>query len=138
MRRRTIWHNCQPIDLHKLARDYFLHAKRIELQTLARELGISRATAYRWAGSADQLVGNVLAGLVDDTFSQLVKRNDTNGGQRALDVLTRGMYHANNFSTTAAFFDQAPGTGITYRCLQRRPGTGKDYYQSRNPAGSGS
>ena len=57
---RKTWHSCQPVDLHRLARRYFMHAQRIELQKLARELGISRATAYRWAGSADQLVGEVL------------------------------------------------------------------------------
>ncbi len=35
-----------------------LNLSRIELQKLALELGISRATAYRWAGTTEQLVGN--------------------------------------------------------------------------------
>ena len=74
------------MDLHSLARQWFVGAKRIELQKLAVELGISRATAYRWAGSAEQLVGNVLASLVDETYKQIAQRASGAGSERALMV----------------------------------------------------
>jgi len=93
MRRRT-WHTCQPIDLHSLARQWFIGAKRIELQKLARELGISRATAYRWAGSAEQLVGHVIASLVDDSFQQILQGTTSTGSERVLEVLERFMSNA--------------------------------------------
>jgi len=110
---RRSWHSCQPIDLHRMARKYFMHAKRIELQKLARELGISRATAYRWAGSADQLAGDVLASLTNDTFKQLAQASKSKKGrQRVLDVLNKGMHYAHNFSALRRFLKRNPETGL--------------------------
>ena len=111
MRRRT-WHTCQPIDLHSLARQWFIGAKRIELQKLARELGISRATAYRWAGSAEQLVGHVLASLVDDTFQQILRRTTSTGSQRVLEVLERGMDNARRFRPLRQFLAKDAQLGL--------------------------
>ena len=112
MVRRT-WHSCQPVDLHRLARRYFMHAQRIELQKLARELGISRATAYRWAGSADQLVGEVLASLTNDTFKRLAKSSEgRNGSDRVLYVLNEGMRVAHEFSGLRRFLRRNPETGL--------------------------
>jgi len=102
MRRRT-WHTCQPVDLHSLARQWFIGAKRIELQKLARELGISRATAYRWAGSAEQLVGDVLASIVDDTFRRILQRSTSTGSERVLEVLTRVIGEARQFRPLRQF-----------------------------------
>ena len=112
MVRRT-WHSCQPVDLHKLARSYFIDARRIELQKLARELGISRATAYRWAGSADQLVGEVLASLTTDTFKRLrAISGDRVGSARVLYVLNEGMRYAHEFPALRRFLRRNPETGL--------------------------
>ena len=112
MVRRT-WHSCQPVDLHKLARSYFIDARRIELQKLARELGISRATAYRWAGSADQLVGEVLASLTTDTFKRLrAISGDRVGSDRVLYVLNEGMRYAHEFPALRRFLRRNPETGL--------------------------
>ncbi|MGK0224790.1 MAG: AcrR family transcriptional regulator [Limisphaerales bacterium] len=103
---RKRWHSCQPVDLHSLARQWFVNAKRIELQKLAVELGISRATAYRWAGSAEQLVGEVLASLLDDTFQQLAARAQSTGSERVLYVLENGMRLAHQFRPLQQFLDK--------------------------------
>src|SRR4029434_3798758 len=100
---RTMWHSCHPVDLHSLARQWFIRAKRLELQKLAVELGISRATAYRWAGSAEQLSGQVLASLVDDTFQQIVRPPTSTGSDRVLEVLERGMRYAYAFHPLREF-----------------------------------
>ncbi len=107
MVRRT-WHTCQPLDLQELARQWFIGARRIELQKLALELGISRATAYRWAGSAEQLVGQVLASLVDDTFKQIAQRTTATGSERVLEVRERGMRYANQFQPLRKFLTGDP------------------------------
>jgi AcrR family transcriptional regulator len=39
------------------AMQHFLHSRRIDVQALAAETGVSRATIYRWFGSRDGLVG---------------------------------------------------------------------------------
>ena len=100
------------MDLHSLARQWFIGAKRIELQKLAVELGISRATAYRWAGSAEQLVGHVLASLVDDTFKQLAERTTKTGSDRVLEVLERGMHYAHGFQPLRQFLAKDPQLGL--------------------------
>jgi hypothetical protein len=111
MTRRT-WHSCHPVDLHSLARQWFIGAKRIELQKLAVELGISRATAYRWAGSAEQLSGQVLASLVDDAFQQIVRRTTTTGSDRVLEVLERGMRIAHAFRPLREFLAKDAQMGL--------------------------
>jgi AcrR family transcriptional regulator len=39
------------------AMHHFLHSRRIDVQALAAQTGVSRATIYRWFGSRDGLVG---------------------------------------------------------------------------------
>jgi AcrR family transcriptional regulator len=106
------WHTCQPVDLHSLARQWFIGAKRIELQKLAIELGISRATAYRWAGSAEQLVGHVLASLVDDTFRASIQQTPGTGSARVLKVLERYMYTASRFRPLRKFLARDAQMGL--------------------------
>jgi AcrR family transcriptional regulator len=109
---RKPWHSCNPVDLHSLARRWFIGARRIELQKLAVELGISRATAYRWAGSAEQLVGEVLASLIDDTFQQILRRSQGKGSDRVLEVLEKGMQYAHGFRPLRQFLARDPQLGL--------------------------
>ena len=48
-----------------------MRGEELDVQGLADELGVSRATAYRWAGNADALVGRVIASLAEDTFRRV-------------------------------------------------------------------
>lgn len=100
------------MDLQSLARQWFIGARRIELQKLAMELGISRATAYRWAGSAEQLVGNVLASLVDDTYKRIAQRTNSTGSERVLEVLERGMHFAYEFQPLRQFLARDAQLGL--------------------------
>ncbi len=109
---RKHWHTCDPMDMHRLAREWFLGAKRIELQKLAVELGISRATAYRWAGSAEHLVGEVLASIVDDTFQRIVDETRLSGSDRVLEVLERGMRYTHEFQPLRQFLARNPQLGL--------------------------
>lgn len=120
MTRRT-WHGCEPKDLHNLARQWFIGARRIELQKLAMELGISRATAYRWAGSAEQLVGEVLASIVDDTFDRIAEQTTSSGGERVLEVLERGMRYAYGFRPLRRFLARDPQLGLKIVASQHGP-----------------
>lgn len=49
-----------PEDALKLARRKFLKRERIDMNELAAELGVGRATLYRWHGHRDHLIGEVL------------------------------------------------------------------------------
>ena len=47
-------------DALRLARRKFLAAQRIDMTALASELGVNRVTLYRWVGSRDALMVEVL------------------------------------------------------------------------------
>src|SRR5205807_2768592 len=48
-----------PVDALRLARDAWLHSRRLDMGALAAELGTSRATLYRWVGTRERLLGEV-------------------------------------------------------------------------------
>jgi AcrR family transcriptional regulator len=59
------------MDAFRAARRKFLRGERIDMQELAGELGVGRATLYRWVGSREQLIGEVLWALTESTFERL-------------------------------------------------------------------
>src|SRR5215831_14233864 len=78
-------------DMLDLARRRFLRGERFSVEELAGELRVSRATAYRWAGNAEQLSGEVIASLAEDTFRRAVGEARGRGAARVVDVMARGM-----------------------------------------------
>jgi len=95
-------------DLRVLARRRFLSSERLSLEELAAELGISRATAYRWAGNADQLVGEVIASLVDSTHRRTVREARGRGAARVIDATARGMRYIADSAPYRAFLERDP------------------------------
>ena len=53
----------QPADALAAARRKFLHLERVDMNELANDLGVGRATLYRWVRSRDALLGEVLWSL---------------------------------------------------------------------------
>lgn len=49
-----------PLDLFERAQQRWLKGERVDVGSLAAELGIGRATAFRWVGSREALLGEVL------------------------------------------------------------------------------
>jgi len=95
-------------DLRALARRRFLAGERLSLEELAAELGISRATAYRWAGNGEQLVGEVIASLVDATHRRSVGEARGRGSARVIDATTRGMRYIAASAPYRAFLERDP------------------------------
>jgi AcrR family transcriptional regulator len=59
-----------PADALQSARRRFLRGERVDMNDLAQELGIGRATLYRWVGSRDRLLGEVLWSLAELGLAQ--------------------------------------------------------------------
>ena len=59
------------VDAFRQARRTFLAGDRIDMQALARELNIDRATLYRWVGSREQLLTEILWSLIAQTIETL-------------------------------------------------------------------
>lgn len=60
----------RPADAYALARKKYLAGMRIDLGQMAEELGINRVTLYRWVGSRDALILEVIWRLTEQTLSQ--------------------------------------------------------------------
>lgn len=54
------------LDAFRAARRKFIKGQRIDMQELAAELGVGRATLYRWVGSREQLIGEVLWSITEE------------------------------------------------------------------------
>ena len=104
-----------PHDAFDLAVAWFNAGRRVEIQALANELGVSRITLHRWVGTREELLTEVMwsltehaidrelaaldtahrpAGRVPELMARLAARVVTNRGVRAmqadeLELLTR-------------------------------------------------
>jgi AcrR family transcriptional regulator len=93
-------------DLLELARRHFVRGERLDVAGLGEELGISRATAYRWAGKEEELTGRVIASLAEATFRRVVKEARGRGVERVLDAERRGLRYMSTFPAYRAFLER--------------------------------
>jgi AcrR family transcriptional regulator len=83
-----------PLDAFSLARRTFLAGQRVDMGVLARDLGVNRATLYRWVGSRDQLLTEILWSLMRRTADRLLgAETGVAGTSRAARVID-GLLHA--------------------------------------------
>jgi len=59
------------LDAFRCARRTFLAGDRLDMQALARSLAIDRATLYRWVGSREQMLTEILWSLIEPTVTSL-------------------------------------------------------------------
>lgn len=71
------------LDAFRHARRTFLAGDRVDMQALARALGVDRATLYRWVGSREQLLSEILWSLIDPTIKKLRKAHGDAGQSAA-------------------------------------------------------
>jgi AcrR family transcriptional regulator len=76
-------------DVLSLARKLFLEGGRLDLTIVSRRLGVGRATLYRWYGSRDGLLGEVLASELEGLLAYHRRRVRRHGAQGLLEVLDR-------------------------------------------------
>ena len=76
-------------DAIRLARRRFLAPERIDMSALADELGINRVTLYRWVGSRDQLLADVVWSLARRTLDDIEQSTRKRGAERVVHVVTR-------------------------------------------------
>src|SRR3954471_984718 len=78
-----------PLDAFLLARRKFLAAERIDMSALADELGVNRVTLYRWVGSREQLLVEVVWSLGSRSLEKVDARVRAKGAERIVRVVTR-------------------------------------------------
>jgi AcrR family transcriptional regulator len=78
-----------PLDAFKLARRRFQAAERVDMSALADELQINRVTLYRWVGSREQLLVEVLWSLTTRNLELVRSEVHDTGAERVVQVVTR-------------------------------------------------
>lgn len=67
----------------------YLHGRRVDVQAIATELGLGRTTIYRWFGSRDELIGEVLVRTAEPLLQDARARARGSGGRALLETLDR-------------------------------------------------
>jgi AcrR family transcriptional regulator len=97
-----------PIDAFRTARSWFLAGRRVDMQQLAAELGVSRATLYRWCGSREQLLGEVIWSINERMLEETRSRSRGTGRPLIIRVLSRSMSRIREFEALRRFVAEDP------------------------------
>jgi AcrR family transcriptional regulator len=111
-----------PAAAFRAARRRYLAGERVDMRALAGELGVSRATLYRWTGDREQLISEVVFSLSDEVFARAVR--DTRhlaGPERLLAVFRRHVEALVASSALQSFLRQE--THAALRILTSRGGS---------------
>ncbi|HUA74759.1 MAG TPA: QsdR family transcriptional regulator [Solirubrobacteraceae bacterium] len=79
-------------DAFRLARRRWRAGERVDMSALARELGVNRVTLYRWVGSREQLLVEVIWNLTNHnitTVAASVDGESVTGAERIIQIVTR-------------------------------------------------
>lgn len=76
-------------DVLGLATHRFLRGRRVDVQAIAAELGLGRTTVYRWFGSRDELIGEVILGASEPLLKRARRGARGKGGRGLLDTFDR-------------------------------------------------
>ena len=75
-------------DAVQTAKRRFQSGGRIDMSALAEDLGVNRVTLYRWFGSRDLFLVEVIWGLARSTLDVIAAEVKTEGADRIVDVVT--------------------------------------------------
>ena len=76
-------------DALRAGRRRFLSGERVDMTALADELGVNRVTLYRWFGSRDRFLVELIWSLARDTLDLAERATRARGAGRVLAVVTR-------------------------------------------------
>ena len=76
-------------DVLAAAMQRFLRGRRIDIRAIAAELGLARPTIYRWLGSREDLIGEVLILAADPLLDEARANARGRGGRVLLDTFDR-------------------------------------------------
>ncbi|HEY3190806.1 MAG TPA: QsdR family transcriptional regulator [Solirubrobacteraceae bacterium] len=97
-----------PLDALRLAQEALLSGDTIDMGALAARLGLSRATLYRWVGSKERLLGEVLWSLAADAMDTAVAEARGSGPEFVAEVIERYMNAALAFEPLWRFVARDP------------------------------
>jgi AcrR family transcriptional regulator len=110
-----------PATAFRAALRMFINEPRLDMGRLAAELGIAKATLYRWTGGREQLIGEVLAYFSEEGFDQALEQTrDRRGAPRVVDCIRRYLQTIVSFAPLRRFLQNE--TPLAMRILTTRGG----------------
>ena len=79
------------IDAFRLARRRWLAGERVDMSAMAAELDVNRVTLYRWVGSREALLVEIVWALAERTLAAVTAEIGGRGPERVVAVANRGM-----------------------------------------------
>lgn len=76
-----------PLDALRLGQRRFLSAERVDMSAVADELGVNRVTLYRWFGSRDRFLVEVLWSLARQALDDIEARVQGAGAERIVAIV---------------------------------------------------
>ena len=97
-----------PLSAFKLARCWFIEGRKVEMGELATELGVNRATLFRWVGGRDELLAEVVWSVTAPTFHSAVGGARGSGSHRVAAVMGRFAQATISSASFLAFVQREP------------------------------
>jgi AcrR family transcriptional regulator len=99
-------------ELVRAGRGQFLRGERIDVGALCAQVGVGRATLYRWFGDRDGLVGAVLWSLADDTFTATLARRPGPGAGPLVAAFVELLVTIAGHDAFRRFLERDPGRAL--------------------------
>ncbi len=117
-----------PLDVFKLARRKWLAGERVDVGKLASELGIGRATVFRWVGTREHLYGEICSALFAKELVRAQEAARGSGLDNLLDTIDRLLRSLAAAAPLRRFVAEDPefamrvltsrASPVQYRCTQ--------------------
>ena len=101
-----------PLDAFNAARRRFQRGERLDMQELAAELGVSRATLDRWVGSRDLLIGEIIWSLAEIQLQESRAKATGRGAERVVRVMEDHMMATVEHQPLRAFIENEPDAAL--------------------------
>ncbi len=76
-------------DAFRLARRRWLAGERVDMSAMAGELDVNRVTLYRWIGSREAVLVDIVWGLAEQTLADVSHEVRGHGAERVVAIVTR-------------------------------------------------
>jgi AcrR family transcriptional regulator len=95
-----------------LARAHFLDCRRVDVQAIAAECGVGRATVYRWFGSREGLLAEAMLGIFERRVADARAAVGGRGSEALLDTLDLVYRGLASEPHVRAFIERERGTAL--------------------------
>jgi AcrR family transcriptional regulator len=101
-----------PAEVLQAVTEQYVSGERVDLTVVSRRLGLSRATIYRWFGSRDRVLGEVIATQLEQLIARKRRAVRTRGAQGLLEVFDQINRSLSSASALRTLLEQEPGTAM--------------------------